>query len=126
VKNAVSSRSRPGPVAPTTSGSREEEVPDDRAISGVETSITAFLGRARRGPTHRPVRIEAFEDFERVFGGLDNRYPLGYALRDFFLNGGSQAIVVRIPPSGRASSKGHLTAADILGREEDGRESLPS
>jgi phage tail sheath protein FI len=74
-----------------------EELPSGvRTITGVATSITAFLGKALRGPVDQPVTLASFGDFERVFGGLDAQLPLGYAVRDFFSNGGSQAIVVRL------------------------------
>ncbi len=65
-------------------------------ITGVATSIAAFVGRAGRGPTDEPVTINSFGDFERVFGGLSLGSRLGYAVRDFYLNGGSQAVVVRL------------------------------
>ena len=65
-------------------------------IIGVATSITAFIGRALRGPTNEAVTIASFGDFERAFGGLWTGSTLGYAVRDFYLNGGGQAIVVRL------------------------------
>ena len=67
-----------------------------RTITGVATSITAFLGRALRGPTDEPVIINNFGDFERVFGGLWVDGTLGYSVRDFYRNGGSQAVIVRL------------------------------
>ncbi len=74
-----------------------EEIPSGvRTITGVATSITAFLGRALRGPVDTPVVINSNADFQRVFGGLWLDSTLGYAVSDFFLNGGSQAIVVRL------------------------------
>ena len=39
-------------------------------ITGVATSITAFIGRAARGPVNEPVTLNSFADFERTFGGL--------------------------------------------------------
>src|SRR5260370_22119439 len=80
-------------------------MPVVRTITGVATSITAFIGRALRGPTNEAVTITSFGDFERTFGGLWTGSTLGYAVRHFFLNGGSHAIVVRLynldpgPPS---------------------------
>jgi hypothetical protein len=62
----------------------------------VATSITAFVGRAARGPVDDPVRITSFADFERTFGGLWPLSRLGHAVRDYFRLGGSTAIVVRI------------------------------
>src|SRR5437868_5660874 len=87
------------PVAPTYPGVYIEEIPSGvRTITGVATSITAFLGRALRGPVNEPTTINSFGDFERRFGGLWT--PLSYAVRDFFQNGGSQALIVRMyhPP----------------------------
>lgn len=74
-----------------------EEIPSGvRTITGVATSITAFIGRARRGPVNEPVVINNFGDFERGFGGLATTDPMSYAVRDFYLNGGNQAIIVRL------------------------------
>jgi uncharacterized protein len=78
-----------------------EEVPSGvRAITGVATSITAFIGRAARGPVDDPVTITSFADFERRFGGLWGLSSLGFAVRDFFQNGGGQAIIVRLYVAG--------------------------
>ncbi|MEY2548622.1 MAG: uncharacterized protein QOD64_1204 [Verrucomicrobiota bacterium] len=65
-------------------------------ITGVATSITAFIGRAARGPVNEAITINSLGDFERIFGGLWLESSLGYAVRDFYLNGGSQAIIVRL------------------------------
>jgi len=67
-----------------------------RTITGVATSITAFVGRALRGPDNEPITINSYGDFERIFGGLWVESTLGFAVRDFFLNGGSRAIIVRL------------------------------
>jgi hypothetical protein len=94
------------PVTPTYPGVYIEEIPSGvRTITGVATSITAFLGKALRGPTDKPVTITSFGEFERIFGGLHRDFTLGYAVRDFFVNGGSQAIIVRLyqPVMGKAS-----------------------
>jgi phage tail sheath protein FI len=66
-----------------------------RSITGVATSITAFAGRALKGPKE-PTVINSFSDFQRIFGGLWALSPLGYAVNDFYLNGGGQAIIVRL------------------------------
>ena len=74
-----------------------EEIPSGvRTITGVATSITAFLGRAPSGVVNEPITINSFGDFERQFGGLNVNYPMSYAVRDFYLNGGAQAIIVRL------------------------------
>ena len=57
-------------------------------ITGVATSITAFIGRAKRGPVdsdaESPVTINSFGDFERIFGGIWPESTLGFAVRDFY------------------------------------------
>ena len=86
------------PVALTFPGVYIEEIPSGvRTITGVATSITAFLGRALTGPVNEPVTINSFGDFQRQFGGLHVGYPMSYAVRDFYSNGGSQAIVDLYP-----------------------------
>jgi len=85
------------PAQLTYPGVYIEEIPSGvRTIVGIATSITAFLGRAPRGPVNDPFIANSFGDFARTFGGLQINYPMSYAVRDFFLNGGSQAIIVRL------------------------------
>ncbi len=108
------------PVALTYPGVYVEEIPSGvRTITGVATSITAFIGRARRGPTNTPVTINSYADFERIFGGLWAQSSLGFAVKDFYLNGGSQAIIVRLysdPGAGaRAAGDAAATAAAAPG-----------
>jgi hypothetical protein len=62
----------------------------------VATSLTAFVGRAARGPTDQAVVLNSFGDFEATFGGLWADNALGFSVRDFFLNGGATAVVVRL------------------------------
>lgn len=86
------------PVQPTYPGVYVEEVPSGvRTITGVATSITAFVGYTARGLDDRPKRIFSFADFERSFGGLSSESELSYAVQQFFTNGGGEAYVVRIP-----------------------------
>ena len=84
------------PSALTYPGVYIEEIPSGvRTITGVATSIAAFVGRAQRGPVDEPVTVTNYGDFERQFGGLWADSPMTYAVHDFFRNGGAQAIIVR-------------------------------
>ncbi|MEH2388698.1 MAG: phage tail sheath subtilisin-like domain-containing protein, partial [Nostoc sp.] len=95
------------PLQPTYPGVYVEEIPSGvRTITGVSTSITAFIGRAFRGPVNEPITINNYGDFERIFGGLWLNSTLGYAVRDFYLNGGSQAIIVRLTHSKLKQAEG--------------------
>lgn len=74
----------------------------DHAIERAPTAITAFVGRTLRGPVNRPVTISSFSDFQSAFGGLWQPSTLGYAVEQFFENGGRQAIIVRVVNGARS------------------------
>src|SRR5258708_15304316 len=78
-----------------------------QTIPGVPTSITAFVGWARKGPRHKPTRIVSFAEYERIFGGLWRPSTMSYAVQHFFLNGGAEALIVRVASakSGAAATK---------------------
>src|ERR1700733_220961 len=69
-------------------------------ITGVATSIAAFIGWSNTGPTDRAVLVQSWTDFQDQFGGLTSNSGtpnyLGYAVNQFFGNGGSQAYIVRL------------------------------
>jgi Bacteriophage tail sheath protein len=108
------------PVAPTYPGVYIEEVPSGvHTITGVATSITAFVGYTARGDVNEPVHIFSFADFERAFGGLAVDSPLSYAVKQFFQNGGTDAYVVRVAQGAAAASTVMLNgigggASDVL------------
>lgn len=74
----------------------EEQSFGSHSIAGVATSVAAFIGPTRRGPVRRPVEVRSFSEFEQRFGELSAALETGYAVRQYFLNGGSQAWVVRV------------------------------
>ncbi|MGA8046955.1 MAG: phage tail sheath subtilisin-like domain-containing protein [Dermatophilaceae bacterium] len=88
-------------MSSTVPGIYIEEIPSGaRAIEPVATSVAAFVGRARRGPVDRAVPVRSMVEFERTFGGLWDASGLGYAVRAFFANGGTDAVVVRVDDGG--------------------------
>jgi uncharacterized protein len=93
------------PVIPTYPGVYIEEISSGvRTITGVATSITAFIGFALKGPTNEPIRIQSFGDFQRKFGGLTLDSTISYATQQFFLNGGSDAMIVRLSNPGKPAT----------------------
>jgi uncharacterized protein len=93
------------PVTPTYPGVYIEEIPSGvHPIIGVATSIAAFVDVFKRGPLDSAVEIFSFADFEREFGGLDASSEASYAIQQFFLNGGSDAWVVRTGDSATAAA----------------------
>ncbi|MGW2787502.1 phage tail sheath family protein [Streptomyces populi] len=99
---------------PTYPGVYVEELPSSvRTITAVTTSVCAFVGRTRRGPLNSAVTVTSFADFERRFGGLDPDGVLGHSVRQFFLNGGSVAVVVRVDSGSGSSAAVRLSSAEI-------------
>jgi phage tail sheath protein FI len=75
-----------------------QELPSPvHTITGVATSIAAFVGYTARGIDNRAQALYSFSDFERLYGGLASNSEVSYAVQQFFQNGGSQAYVVRTP-----------------------------
>ncbi len=78
-----------------------EELAGAHTIVGVATSIAAFIGWAAQGPTQATL-VQSWAEFQARFGGFnanDGVY-LGYAVNQFFANGGQQAYIVRLVWSG--------------------------
>ena len=74
-----------------------QEVPSGvHTITGVATSITAFVGFFKEGNLNKATQIFGLSDFNRIFGGLDSRSEASYAISQFFLNGGTEAQVIRV------------------------------
>jgi uncharacterized protein len=98
--------------SPTYPGVYIEEVPSGvRPITGVATSIAAFLGFFSRGGLNEARRIFSSADFVREYEGLRADSLASYAIEQFFLNGGSQAWVVRTAADDPVD--GEPTAASI-------------
>lgn len=90
------------PVTPTYPGVYIEEIPSGvRTLTGVATSITAFVGWAPKGPIDKAQLVLNWADYQRMFGGLNKNSYLGYAVNQFFANGGSQAYIIRLVGAGK-------------------------
>jgi hypothetical protein len=74
-----------------------EEIPSGvHTITGVATSIAAFIGWAPQGPVNQATLVESWSEFQTIFGGWVANIPLGYAVNQFFGGGGQQAYIVRL------------------------------
>jgi phage tail sheath protein FI len=93
------------PITPTYPGVYIEEIPSGvRTITGVATSVTAFVGYFSRGTMDRAIQVFNAGDAQRIFGGLDTRSEASYALQQFFQNGGTQGWVVRTAKANTAKA----------------------
>ncbi len=103
------------PVPLSYPGVYIEELPSGvHTITGVATSITAFIGSAPRGQTDTPVNVQSFAEFSRTFGGLWVGSTVGYAVYDFFQNGGSQALIVRVAHSNAVPAKANVDTLPLI------------
>lgn len=71
----------------------------DRGAPPIEpfrTDIAAFIGVAQRGPLHKPLRVESFEQFRSAFGDLIENALMPFAIKAFFENGGRTCYAVRV------------------------------
>lgn len=92
-------------ITPTYPGVYVQEIPSGvRTITGVATSITAFIGRALRGPVNEPIRIQNYGDFTRKFGGLWTKSTMSYTVQQYFLNGGQDALIIRVQNGGESAT----------------------
>jgi uncharacterized protein len=82
----------------------DEERGPAQSISRLATARAAFVGRTLRGPVNHPVFIKSFAEFQHVFGGLWQPSLLGYAVEQFFDNGGREAFIVRVVNGARAAT----------------------
>src|SRR5678810_1149541 len=85
------------PVQVSFPGVYVQEIPSGaRTITGVSTSVAAFVGMAKQGPQNVPVQVLGFLDYTRVFSSDVSQGEMTDQVRQFFTNGGQQAFVVRI------------------------------
>jgi phage tail sheath protein FI len=92
-----------------------------KSIAGVGTSTAGFVGLTGRGPATSddgavkgitPPLLTSFEDFERIYGGIDDLHIngnaqvnyLAHGVRAFFDNGGARLYVGRVLATGAAAA----------------------
>ena len=104
-------------IAPTYPGVYIDEISSGvHTITGVSTSIGAFLGFFERGPMNVARRVFGPADLERQFGPLVPSSEAGYCLQQFFLNGGTDAYVVRLSDGSAAAA-----AIDLMDAASSGK-----
>jgi uncharacterized protein len=85
------------PVSPTYPGIYIEELENPvRAIVGVSTSITAFIGKAPTGKRNIPFMVHSFDEYAAIFGGLSKASNMSYAVYHYFISGGKDAIIIAV------------------------------
>lgn len=109
-----------------------EELPGGaRAIEGVATSNTLFMGYTRRGPTDGSVRISSWSDYVDTFGGWGDGQPqgindyreggpgdqtvdlMGHSVFAYFQNGGRIAYIRRVVDEADGEGDSGASAASL-------------
>jgi phage tail sheath protein FI len=85
-----------------------------RPITGVATSIAAFIDWFPQGPDQEATQIFGLSDFDRIFGGISDQSQASYAINQFFLNGGNSAWVVRAWSSTTPAAAATLTLSPVV------------
>eukprot|EP01030_Chromulinospumella_sphaerica_P025417 gene25417-25562_t len=91
----------------------QEILGQTQPIGGVTTSLTAFLGRAPTGPVATPTLCNNLSDVHNLFGADWTGLPMGQSLSDFFVNGGGQALVIRLVAAASGQDNPPLSAQDL-------------
>lgn len=87
------------------------EIPSQTQITPQNTATAAaFVGTALRGPTS-PTLINSWSSYVSNFGPLSNDYELGYAVYNYFANGGRDAYVTRVV--GNATTAATFSSAPL-------------
>jgi uncharacterized protein len=104
-------------ITPTYPGVYIQELPSPvHTITGVATSIAAFVGYTPSGIDNRAQSIFSFADFERLFGGLASDSAVSYAVAQFYQNApGQQAYVVRVPKAPEATTDAAAASVEFDG-----------
>jgi hypothetical protein len=106
------------PVQPTYPGVYVQEIPSGVvAISAVATSIALFIGRTQRGPLDTPKLVLNRTSYETQFGTDTVISEMTDQVRQFFLNGGNQAYIMRIansPLTAAVAVSGELGGAPVV------------
>jgi hypothetical protein len=87
-----------------------------RTITGVGTSVAAFVDFFPRGPFGGATQVFIQADFDRAYGGLHPHSEASYAVQRFFPNGGAEAWMVRCAPgdaAGRPKARRSRSAAAL-------------
>jgi phage tail sheath protein FI len=124
------------PVTVSYPGVYVEEIPSGvHTITGVATSITAFVGGAQRGPADTPVPIGSYGEFDRIFGGMTADvlpgtsmplYSMAFSVNDFFQNGGSEAVIVRVVNDASTSSSSSSSSSSSGNSSSSSSSSAPA
>ncbi|MEL6793518.1 MAG: hypothetical protein AAFP78_08700, partial [Pseudomonadota bacterium] len=90
----------------------QEQASGVRTITGVATASALFVGMARKGQIGRPTAIRSADQYDQIFGDDPNYGEMAVQVRQAFLNGLSEAVIVRGADAGAAEATVTLLRED--------------
>lgn len=87
-------------------------------IAPAPTTVTAFVGRTRRPGGPVPRRVRSWLEFDETFGGAWRESLLPSAVRQFFINGGREALICAVDTGGAPLESAHVSAPALEARRE--------
>ncbi|MEM9138981.1 MAG: hypothetical protein AAGB15_04065, partial [Pseudomonadota bacterium] len=97
-----------------------EQASGVRTVTGVATSTTLFIGMTQKGPLGRPTPVRTADQFDDTFGGSTTYGEMAMQVRQFFLNGGAEAIIVRATGEGAAAADAAAVSLTTEGGDAGG------
>lgn len=96
-----------------------EEIPSgSKPIEGVATSVAAFIGNAKRGPSNQATLIHSLDDYKDQFGEIVSESDeMGFAAQAFYLNGGKSAYICRLCGDSAKAAGDTVNGVGISGTE---------
>ena len=70
----------------------------------------AIIGPTKKGPAFTPTQITSFQDFEEMFGGVDDRFYTPYTVEQYLRSAGVVTIVRILGLSGYQADTAQLVA----------------
>src|SRR5437764_14758539 len=89
----------------------DEQLSGAHAITPVSTSVTLFIGMARRRRLGTPTRLTSLARFQALYGSDASMGELVPQVGQFFLNAGSHAWIRRIAAANAHPAAGTLNNA---------------
>ncbi|MGE3348967.1 MAG: phage tail sheath family protein [Ramlibacter sp.] len=87
-----------------TPGVYVQELPGSPGITGVSTSVAAFVGVTASGPVQTPTRVSSWNEYQQHFGGLAWNAMVSWAVYGFFAEGGGPCHVVQAADLAKATA----------------------
>lgn len=93
----------------------DDSPPPRRTIVAADAGIAGFVGALPKGPLDRQIECRSMGEFEAAFGAVNPAFVAGLQVRQFFLNGGTQARICRTDPAGGIpAATARLQGFDVL------------